>query len=339
MAFTRKYGVLLVTGSTSIRIPMIKRAAVDFALGADWTPAAGDVKVFVDGAAAANITNLPTAIASGNGAFWEFILTAAELSCKQLLVVVVDAATKAVEDQSFIVETYGHASAMYVADLSLANLPANITQLLGTAWLTPGTAGTPDVNTKLVGGQTASAAGAVTFPGTIASTTNITAGTLTTVTTLTNLPAITAGWLTATGIAADAITDAKVAADVTIASVTGAVGSVTGAVGSVTGNVGGNVTGSVGSIAAAGIAANSFAAAALNAIADADLDRNMATGTDSGTDSTVVRTPRQALRVLRNKTSITAGSATITKEDDVTASWTAAITTAAGNPITGVDPT
>lgn len=31
-------------------------------------------------------------------------------------------------------------------------LPANVTQLLGTAWLTPGTAGTPDVNAKLLGG-------------------------------------------------------------------------------------------------------------------------------------------------------------------------------------------
>lgn len=47
---------------------------------------------------------------------------------------------------------------------------------------------------------------AATFPaGTIASTTNITAGTIATVTTLTNLPAITAGWLTATGIAAAAL--------------------------------------------------------------------------------------------------------------------------------------
>jgi hypothetical protein len=54
--------------------------------------------------------------------------------------------------------------------------------------------------------------------------------------------------ITAAAINADAITDAKVAADVTIASVTGAVGSVTGAVGSVTGNVSGNVVGSVGSV-------------------------------------------------------------------------------------------
>lgn len=53
--------------------------------------------------------------------------------------------------------------------------------------------------------------------------------------------AMASGVLTATAIAADAITDAKVASDVTIASVTGAVGSVTG-------NVGGNVVGSVGSV-------------------------------------------------------------------------------------------
>jgi hypothetical protein len=68
---------------------------------------------------------------------------------------------------------------------------------------------------------------------------------------------IAANAITATAINADAITDAKVAADVTIASVTGsvgsvtgAVGSVTGAVGSVTGNVGGNVVGSVASVTA-----------------------------------------------------------------------------------------
>lgn len=79
--------------------------------------------------------------------------------------------------------------------------------------------------------------------------------------------AMASGVLTDTAIAADAITDAKVASDVTIASVTGTVGSVTGAVGSVTGNIGGNVTGSVGSIATGGIAAASFAAGAIDAAA------------------------------------------------------------------------
>jgi hypothetical protein len=59
------------------------------------------------------------------------------------------------------------------------------------------------VNAAQVGGQTASAAATVTFPATIASTTNITAGTITTTTNLTNLPTIPANWLTAAGTAAD----------------------------------------------------------------------------------------------------------------------------------------
>lgn len=156
--------------------------------------------------------------------------------------------------------------------------------------------------------------------------------------------------ITANSIASDAITDAKVAADVTIASVTGAVGSVTG-------NVGGNVTGSVGSVAAGGIAAASFAAGAIDAtaiaadaigsselaasaaneIADAILDRDMSTGADSG--STTVRTVRQALRFLRNKWAISAGTLTVYKEDDSTSSWTSAVSTdAAAVPVIGNDP-
>jgi hypothetical protein len=72
-------------------------------------------------------------------------------------------------------------------------------------------------------------------------------------------------------------------------------------------------------------------------MADAWLDRDMSTGTDSG--STTVRTPRQALRVLRNKVSQTGGTMTVCKEDDSTSSWTAALTTdAAADPITAIDP-
>jgi len=202
---------------------------------------------------------------------------------------------------------------------------------------------------------------AATFPtGTVANTTNITAGTIATVTNLTNAP--TAGDLTATmktsvTTAASAATPvATVSGDFsatmktslnasTPASVTGAVGSVTGAVGSVTGAVG-SVTGAVGSVGAGGITAASHAVGAFDAaslatdaaneIADALLDRNMATGADSG--SPTVRTVRQALRILRNKASIAAGTLTVTAEDDTTASWTAAVTTAAGNPISAIDP-
>lgn len=71
--------------------------------------------------------------------------------------------------------------------------------------------------------------------------------------------------------------------------------------------------------------------------ADALLDRDMSVGTDSG--STTVRTVRQALRVLRNKISIVTGTLTVNKEDDSTASWTAAVTgTPGADPITAVDP-
>lgn len=129
-AFLRKYG----TGTgADIYIPIIKRAVVDFALAADWTPAAGDVKVSKDGGAAANIGTLPTAVTMGNTAMWKFVFADAELQCKVLAITVADSATKAVEDQMLLVETYGHASAMYQPDLSAANLPANMTQILGTA--------------------------------------------------------------------------------------------------------------------------------------------------------------------------------------------------------------
>lgn len=80
-----------------------------------------------------------------------------------------------------------------------------------------------------------------------------------------------------------------------------------------------------------------LATAERSAVADAILNRDLSTGTDSG--SPTVRTTRQALRFLRNKWSIAAGTLTVTKEDDTTTSWTAAVTTdAAADPIIGNDP-
>jgi hypothetical protein len=95
-------------------------------------------------------------------------------------------------------------------------------------------------------------------------------------------------------------------------------------------------------VVVASIAANAITAAAIATdagaeIADAVLNRDMSTGTDSG--STTVRTPRQALRFLRNKWAIAAGTLTVYKEDDVTSSWTASVSTdAAADPVIGNDP-
>lgn len=88
------------------------------------------------------------------------------------------------------------------------------------------------------------------------------------------------------------------------------------------------------------ITAAALGATERTAIADALLDRDMATGADNGANSGATgRTVRQALRFNRNKVSVAAGTMTVTKEDDSTTSWTAAITTTAGDPITTVDPT
>jgi hypothetical protein len=109
---------------THIGLPMVKAGSQDFAVGADWVPATGDVKLSIDGAAQANITTLPS---YSNGQ-WLFQLTAGETTGKSIRVVVVDSATKAVEDQFFVIETFGNASAQYTVDWTVAGgkLPATV---------------------------------------------------------------------------------------------------------------------------------------------------------------------------------------------------------------------
>jgi hypothetical protein len=85
-----------------------KAKTSDLAVGADWTPAAGDVKISKDGGAAANIGTLPSAVTMGNTAYWKFVFTAAELTAARVMVTVGDAATKAVQDCAFSVLTHGH---------------------------------------------------------------------------------------------------------------------------------------------------------------------------------------------------------------------------------------
>src|SRR5690242_21342833 len=98
-AFISKYGV-----AVHVYIPIIKRGVVDFAVSADWTPAAGDVKISKDGGAAANVTNLPTAITMGNTAMWDYSLTATEMQAAKVRITVSDSATKAVEDTMFEID-------------------------------------------------------------------------------------------------------------------------------------------------------------------------------------------------------------------------------------------
>lgn len=202
-AFLRKYA----TGTgADVYVPMIKRAVVDFAVGADWTPAAGDVKISIDGGAAANIGTLPVAVAMGNTAYWKFVLSDAELTGKQMIVTVADSATKVVEDQAFDIQTFGHASAFFVTDWTdavrqgMTALPNAAAQASGGLY-TRGT-GAGQIN-QAANGQVdtntaAMAAGVVT--ATVIADGAIDAG------------AIASDAITAAKIATGAITNAKFAA-------------------------------------------------------------------------------------------------------------------------------
>jgi hypothetical protein len=108
-----KYGT-----QTTFTFPVVKRSAVDLAVSADWTPATGDTKVSKDGGNVANTTNNPAAVGGAGSALWSLTLTASELQAAEVVVQIVDSATKAIEDQVLRVYTYGHASAKLPVDFS-----------------------------------------------------------------------------------------------------------------------------------------------------------------------------------------------------------------------------
>lgn len=88
-------------------------------------------------------------------------------------------------------------------------------------------------------------------------------------------------------------------------------------------------------IATGAIDADAIAADAGTEIADAILKRDL-----SAVTGEAARSLLNAIRFLRNKWSISGSTLTVTKEDDTTAAWTAAVTTdAAANPVTASDPT
>jgi hypothetical protein len=146
-SYLRKYG----TGTgADIYINIPKAGSANHAVSADWTPAAGDVKISKDGGAAANIGTLPTAVAMGNSTIWKFVFTDAELQAAFVSVTISDSATKAVDDTGFSIETYGNASALHAFDLDTATQSVNVTQFGGSNGTFSG--GRPEVNTSHVGG-------------------------------------------------------------------------------------------------------------------------------------------------------------------------------------------
>lgn len=126
----RRYGV-----QDTIYFPMITRAAVDFATSSVWTPVGSDTIVQIDTASASYATNLVAA----TGSRWALVLTAAELSGKKIGVTIIDAATKAVEDQDIEIETYGSPLAQQGFDYTLATITLSqpaADQVVNAVWAT-----------------------------------------------------------------------------------------------------------------------------------------------------------------------------------------------------------
>jgi len=88
-------------------------------LRTDWTPAAADCQVSVDGGAYSNSDNIAVVAPNGSGTY-KVVLSITEMTGKVALIKLVDAATKVFLDKVIKVETYGNASAMHAFDLGTA---------------------------------------------------------------------------------------------------------------------------------------------------------------------------------------------------------------------------
>lgn len=86
-------------------------------------------------------------------------------------------------------------------------------------------------------------------------------------------------------------------------------------------------------IASDAITSAELATSAIDEIADGILNRNIAGGSSSG------RLVKDALRAIRNKSVISAGTLTVYQEDDTTSAWTATVgSDPTAEPIISIDP-
>jgi len=94
----------------TFRAPIVKASSTDYAIVGntptpDWTPIAGDVKISKDGGAFANIATLPSTVTLAGSAAWSWTLSAAETEATEIVIQIIDASPKAVQDQFFRLQT------------------------------------------------------------------------------------------------------------------------------------------------------------------------------------------------------------------------------------------
>ena len=118
--FLRKYGV-----ETTIPFTLFEVDGVDFRV--DAAAATADTIVMKDEGVPTACTNI--FVDEGTG--YSQVLTATEMTAARIVVYIVDSATKVWLDDSYVIETYGHASAMHGFDLNDGS-GATLTEAGGT---------------------------------------------------------------------------------------------------------------------------------------------------------------------------------------------------------------
>lgn len=226
---------------------------------------------------------------------------------------------------------------------------ADVTKLLGTAWLTPGVAGTPDVNVKLISADATAADNAESFfDGTGYAGTNNVIPLVTTTTTATNLTNLPATAATAAELLKVPKSDSNVTWNATaLASINAEVDTAlnTAIPGSPTSNsvnervaaLDDHVTADYGATekSAVDLLDDGATGAMHQAIALATFKYDLATIASGEARRSLLN----ALRPLLNKFTAAAGAAgyAVYKEDDTTSAWTGVLTLDNG-VVTGMDP-
>jgi len=109
--FLRKYGV-----ETKIPFDLFEADGVDFKT--DAVHASGDTKIMKDEGDEINTTNG----FADEGQTYSIIISATEMEAARIKIPIVDQGTKVWLDDSIVIETYGHASAMHAMDLDAAQV-------------------------------------------------------------------------------------------------------------------------------------------------------------------------------------------------------------------------
>lgn len=272
-----------------------------------------DSEISKDAGTFADCTNEATEIATSSGVYY-LDLTSTEMNADTVAIIVKTTSSGA---KTTVLVMYPEEAGDYRAD---------VTHFGGTAGTFSG--GRPEVNTTHAAG-TAWGSGAITASSIAADA--ITAAKVASDVSAEIADAVwdesTVGHTTAGTFGEQLKTDVDAILDDTgtsgVAVASGAISSTTFAAGAI----------DSAAIAANAIGASELAQDAAREIADEVLDRDLAGGASGG-----ARNVRNALRVLRNKAAIAAGTLTVYQEDDTTSAWTAAVGTTAGDPISSVDP-